>query len=131
MKKAILIFIVILVLLTGCNPMIPIDPIFPLNPELPIEPELYRIEITPRYTEIQAGSSVQLSVTGYSEKNEVVNLDEADIFWSKGCPSGSLEPLMGYTTTFTSIRTSSGIMIIYCDYEDLSDKARINIIGRR
>ena len=116
----ILTFILILVFLVGCNPI----------PNPPVEPELYRIEITPHSADIEAGESIDLFVTGYSEESEEVDLDATKIHWSKGCPSGDLEPLIGYTTTFTSARSSSGVMHIYCDYEEFRDTARINIIRR-
>jgi hypothetical protein len=118
----ILIVCLALALLVGCSPVI--EP-----PEPPLEPELHRIEITPNYTELLAGYSVQLIVTGYSEESEEVGLDEASIYWSKCCPSGTLSPLTGYTIVFKSTKSSSGIMQIYCSYGEFSDKARINIMG--
>jgi len=118
----LLIPILILAFLVGCSPVI--------DPPDPPEPELYRIEVTPHKADIQAGTSITLFVTGYSIEGEEVMMDTMKVKWSKCCPSGDLEPITGYTTTFTSLRSSSGIMMIYCDYEEFRDTARINIIGR-
>jgi len=120
MNKYFIIFILMLAFLVGCSPI----------PDPPIEPELYCIEITPHSANIEAEESIDLFVTGYSEEGEEVDLDATKIYWSKCCPSGDLEPLTGYTTAFTSARSSSGVMHIYCDYEEFRNTARINIIGR-
>ncbi len=115
----LIIILILCLIFAGCNPVIP-------EPEP--EPELSYIEIEPQYAEIKAGNSIDLFVKGFSEDGQEVDLNEDRIFWSKCCPSGELYPLIGYITTFTSSRGSSGVMHIYCDYEGLKDTARIKTI---
>lgn len=124
MKELSHFLITILILcfiFVGCDPIIP-------EPEP--KPELSYIEIEPHYAEIKAGDSIDLFVKGFSEDGQEIDLNEDKIFWSKCCPSGGLYPLVGYATTFTSARSSSGVMHVYCDYEGLKDTARIKIIRR-
>ncbi|MBA7674168.1 hypothetical protein ES703_82375 [subsurface metagenome] len=116
-----IIILILCLIFIGCNPVIP-------EPEP--EPELDYIKIEPQYAEIKAGDSIDLLVKGFSEDGQEVDLIEDKIFWSKCCPSGELDPSVGYITTFTSARSSSGVMHIYCDYEGLKDTGRVKIIGR-
>jgi len=105
--KYVILCIVLIFMLTGCNPVEPIP-----------EP-ITEIYIEPAYTEIRLGESVELRCIDQLGRSTVA-------IWSKRCNAGNLSVEIGETCVYTTPRTMQGVQIIWAQYEGLKAEARVN-----
>jgi len=105
--KYVILCIVLMFMLTGCNPVEPIP-----------EP-VTEIYIEPAYTEMALGESVELKCIDQLRRAVVAS-------WTKRCGAGSLSVEIGETCVYATPRTMQGVQIIWAQYEGLKAEARVN-----
>jgi len=126
--KLTIIFVVILMIISGCNSSSIIDTVVPeINPNPdtnPVNNTLSYIKMTPSSSTIKTSQSLQLVVKGYNSDDEWVILDKSKVIlwkWTvkEQCydcvePYVTLTPKSGsLSTTFTSGVTGTFYVVVY------------------
>jgi len=106
MNYIFLVAMLILAVLVGCSPVVPI-----------IEP-VTSIMITPESSEIGLNESIELFCFD--------QLDRATMaVWDKRCSAGVLSDDLGVSITYTTPRSMTGIQEIYAKYNGFKATAKV------
>lgn len=90
--------------------------------------ELFSIKIFPSEVTIPVNSNYLFTLHGYDLKLNEVPLDGLEVTWTKTCGVGSLSPMIGSSTTYSS-PSISGKRNISVYYNNLGTGAIINVVA--